>query len=100
LGYFRHDDYLMREARSHGVRVVSIILSWDNTTSWGMAGAFPDYIIAQTDQMKQELIELHDLDPSQIFVEGIAYFDHYYRPDLFPQKESFFHQIFFLGIQN
>jgi len=90
LGYFRHDEYIMREARYHNVPVVSVILSWDNTTSWGMAGAFADYVIAQTELMKEELVRLHDFDSSKIFVEGIAYFDHYFHLEALPNREAFF----------
>ena len=90
LGYFRHDEYLMREAKRRGVPVVSVILSWDNTTSWGMAAAKTDYVIASTDLMRQELIGLHDLDPLQVFVEGVAYFDHYYRRESLPDRSTFF----------
>jgi hypothetical protein len=90
LGYFRDDAYVMREARRHHVAVAAVILSWDNPTSWGMAGAFADYVVAQTDRMKEELIRLHDQRPSRIFVEGIACFDHYYHPELLPDRDTFF----------
>jgi hypothetical protein len=93
LGYFRHDDLIMREAKHHGVPVVSVILSWDNTTSWGMAGAEADHVIAQSDIMKRELIELHDIQPNRIHVEGVANFDHYFHKKSYKDRNTFFSEI-------
>lgn len=90
LGYFDFDQLIMREARLHGVQVVSIILSWDNTSSKGMAGAFSDYVVAWTKNMKKELIQLHDIDDKKIFVGGVAHYDHYYREDSFMSRKKLF----------
>jgi len=86
LGTFMYDQYLMREARYWGTKVLSIILSWDNTTTHGMAAAAPDQVIAWTDNMRKELIELHDIPAERIFVGGVAHFDHYYKEDTFKTK--------------
>ena len=90
LGYFRDDGFIMREAAKRGVPTASVILSWDNTTTWGMAGARPDWVIAQNEAMREELINLHDMAPEKIFVEGVAYFDHYFHPEKLPSREEFF----------
>ena len=50
------DQYLMREARNWGIKVLSIILSWDNTTTHGMAAAVSDMVIAWTENMKKEFV--------------------------------------------
>jgi hypothetical protein len=78
LGYWSEDAYLMREARRHEAMVVPVILSWDNTSTKGMAGARPDYVIAWTENMKQELVTYHDIAPDKIFVGGVAHYDIYY----------------------
>lgn len=75
LGYWPDDALLMREAQRHGAKVVSVILSWDNPSSKGMAGAKADYVVAWTENMKRELVTYHDLDPDRIFVGGVAHFD-------------------------
>ena len=90
LGYFRHDDYLMRAARRNSVPTASVILSWDNTTSWGMSGAPYDWVIAQTETMRRELIGLHDTEDNRIFVEGVAYFDHYFAENPPEDRSTFF----------
>lgn len=81
LGYWHPDEFVMREAKLNGALVVPAILSWDNTSSYGMAAAPTDYIIAWTEAMKEELVLFHDIEPERIFVGGIAHFDIYYRKD-------------------
>lgn len=92
LGFWRHDAYMMREAQRHSVEVMSVILSWDNPSTKGMASATADHVIAWTENMKQELVEYHDVEPDTIFVGGVAHFDTHFskrspiaRPELFEQ---------------
>lgn len=89
LGFFDFDQYIMREARRQGAKVVSLILSWDNTSTRGLGGAVPDRVIAWTETMRRELVELHDMDPSRIFVGGVPQFDHYFRDDSVMSREAF-----------
>lgn len=88
LGFFDFDQYIMREGKRHRTKIISAILSWDNTSTRGMAGASPDHVIAWTDIMKKELVELHDIDPEKIVTGGVAQFDHYYKKEsiYFPDK--------------
>jgi hypothetical protein len=51
------DALLMREARRHGCKVASVVLSWDNSSSRGIGGATPDFVVAWTPTMKRELVE-------------------------------------------
>jgi hypothetical protein len=85
------DALLMREARRHRCKVASVVLSWDNSTSRGIGGAAPDFVVAWTPTMKRELVEYQDLKSQQIFVGGVAHWDRYYsgegrtRDELFRQ---------------
>ncbi len=90
LGYFGFDHYLMREAKAHDVKVISVILSWDNTSSKGMPGAFADYVIAWNETMKGELFEYLDINPDIISVGGIAHFDYHYRKENFWTKDKLY----------
>jgi hypothetical protein len=81
LGTFDYDQYVMRAADRLGIPVVSVVLSWDNTTCRGYPGAQPWHVIAWTEEMRRELIEHNDVPPEQISVCGIAHFDPYFRPD-------------------
>ena len=78
-GFFDFDQYIIREARKHGIKIISTILSWDNTSTRGIGTCFPDHLIAWTDTMSKELIELHDTKPEKIFIGGAVQFDHYFN---------------------
>jgi hypothetical protein len=93
LGYWHPDVYLMREAKANGALMVPIILSWDNTSTKGMAGANFDFVISWTEVMAKELIAFHDVDPQSIFVGGIAHFDLYYRPDSLMGRDKIFERM-------
>lgn len=83
------DAYLMREAHNNGARVVSVVLSWDNTSARGIGGARPDYVVAWTEKMKQELTEYYDIREEQIFVGGVAHWDPYYSETGVSRSEFF-----------
>lgn len=93
LGTFNYDQYLMREAKKRKVSVISVVLSWDNTTCRGMPAAVSDKVIAWTDIMKKELIELNDIDSNKIFVGGVAHYDHYFVDDAFMSKDKLFSEL-------
>lgn len=78
LGTFDWDQYLLRDAQQLGISSVSIILSWDNTTVRGYAGGRPNRVVAWTQMMKIELINLHDFCDHEVFVGGVPIFDHYF----------------------
>lgn len=89
LGYLDYDNYLMREARRHGARIVSVILSWDNPSSKGVGGAWADHVITWTDVMKKEIVEYHDYPPARVSVGGVAHFDDYARPERLLSRDEF-----------
>ncbi len=93
LGTFDYDQYVMREARARRIPVASLILSWDNTTTRGMPGAIPDYVLTWTEVMRREAIHLNDIRPEKIRVCGVAHFDHYHRESTFLKKEEFYRQL-------
>lgn len=90
VGTFDFDHFVAREARSEKVPVCSIVMSWDNTSGMGMPGAPVDHVIAWSETMKKELIELNDIDPSKITVGGVACYDHYYDPSVVVSKNELF----------
>ncbi len=93
LGTFDYDQFLMREARRHGTKTVSVVLSWDNTTTRGMPGAVPDHVVAWTEAMRRELVDLNDIPDRKISVGGVAHFDHYYRAETFLDRTTFCKQL-------
>ena len=90
LGTFDYDQYVMRAAHKLGIPVAAVILSWDNTTTRGYPGAAIDHVIAWTETMKRELIDLHDISEEKVFVGGIAHFDKYYQSASAYDRTDFF----------
>jgi hypothetical protein len=80
-GVFGHDTAILRAARKLGLPTGTVILSWDNTSSTGYPAGFSDYLIAWTETMKREAVQLLDYRREQVFVKGVAHFDVYHRPD-------------------
>ena len=78
LGYMI-DPFLMRAARRKAVRCVSVIHSWDNTSTKDYRGASPDKVIVWNSIMAREVEVFHDIDPQNIFVGGIAHWDSFFR---------------------
>ncbi len=90
---FKFNEFMAREAKQFGVPVCSVILSWDNTSGMGMPGYDPDHIVAWTENMKKELIELNDIDEEKIFVGGVAHFDNYYEDNIALEKTTLFKKL-------
>ena len=90
MGTFDYDQFFMRQARKHGVKVISVILSWDNTTTRGYPAAYSDLIIAWTDIMKKELIQLNDSDENKIQVGGVALYDTYFNNEHLYSREELY----------
>jgi hypothetical protein len=88
-GTFKNDDLILRAAKKNNLKTLSIILSWDNSTTRGYPGCVTDYTIAWTKFMKKELIELSDLNEKRIKVLGSAQFDNYFKKTNIKKKQFF-----------
>ncbi len=85
---FEYNELFAREAKKYGIPVCCIVLSWDNTSGMGMPGYQPDSVIAWTANMKNELIELNDINPNKIFIGGVAHFDPYFRKNVLLSRKE------------
>ncbi|MBP9711287.1 MAG: hypothetical protein KBD50_03480 [Candidatus Pacebacteria bacterium] len=74
------DRVLLRTAKRLGYKTIGMVRSWDNLTAKGVIQVMPDWLIAQTTQMKKEAILLGDMKPENIIVCGVAQFDEYFKP--------------------
>jgi len=90
LGTFNYDQLFMRQAKKNQTKVVSLILSWDNTTTRGYPSAKSDLIITWSDIMKKELIQLSDIDKSKIEIGGVAHYDMYFKKNLLYSRDELF----------
>jgi len=93
LGNLDFDRYIMREACSYGAKVASVILGMDNTSTKGYAGSKAGHVVAWTENMKRELIELHDMSSENISVGGVAHFDYYFNKGSLWDKENFYSEM-------
>jgi hypothetical protein len=87
VGTFHYDQYFMRQAKKFGTKVITAVLSWDNTTTRGGPGAYSDLIISWTDVMKQELVNLNDIKENRVKVGGVAHYDYYFDSDFIWSKK-------------
>jgi len=85
-----HDFLILREARRNKVKIMSVILSWDNTSGKGMAAIKPNYIITWTKVMKNELIKLQDFNKKNIYVKGIAHFDIHFQENKHTDRNTIY----------
>jgi hypothetical protein len=88
LGTVQYSNFIMHEAKVHGVPIVSVILSWDNLTAKGCGAVKPDYAVAWNENMKWELENYHEIPASRIFVGGVPHFDGYFRSGYFLDKRE------------
>jgi len=75
MGNLKGEHFLLRAARRYGVKSVSVVLSWDNSTTRGLPGGKIDHVVAWTPHMRRELVDGMDIEPSKVFVGGVAHFD-------------------------
>jgi hypothetical protein len=78
-GWFVSDALVLREARREGVPTAVSVLSWDNPTSKGYRGAFPDRMIAWSERMADQIARHHDYPRDRIEACGVPHFDAYRR---------------------
>ncbi|MEJ2757938.1 MAG: hypothetical protein P8046_05585 [Anaerolineales bacterium] len=70
---WRLDRYLLREAAERGVPTASVIVGWDNPSSYTQPGIPMDWITCWSELQKDELVYGSDWDEEQVFIGGIPY---------------------------
>jgi CDP-glycerol glycerophosphotransferase (TagB/SpsB family) len=75
---WRDDRYLLREAIARGVKTASIILGWDNPSSYSIPGAPVDHINCWSEIQEEELVLGSDWEPGKIHIGGIPIYDGYF----------------------
>ena len=87
---WRLDRYLLREAVAMGIPTVSVIVGWDNTSSYSLPGAPVDWVSCWSEIQKNELIQGADWDPDKINIGGIPSYDGYINEKwLIPKSEYY-----------
>jgi len=87
---WRLDRYLLREATRQGIRNATVIVGWDNSSSYNISGADVHWATCWSALQKEELVLGSDWDPERVHVGGIPSYDGYFRKQwLMPRGEYF-----------
>jgi hypothetical protein len=87
---WRSDRYLLREAAARGIPTASVIVGWDNSSSYSLPGAPVDWISCWSEIQKDELVKGSDWEPERVGVHGIPSYDGYFKKEwLLPRAEYF-----------
>lgn len=87
---WRFDRYLLREAAARRVPTASVIVGWDNSSSYSLPGAPVDWITCWSEIQKGELVKGSDWPPDRVNIGGIPSYDGYFKKEwLLPRDEYF-----------
>ncbi|MFV2044034.1 MAG: CDP-glycerol glycerophosphotransferase family protein [Anaerolineales bacterium] len=85
---WRLDRYLLREAADRGIQTATVIVGWDNPSSYSLPGAPVDWATCWSDIQREELVRGSDWSPQRVNIGGIPSYDGYFqRRWLIPRGE-------------
>ena len=74
---WRLDRYLLREAHQAGIPTATVIVGWDNPSSYAIPGAKVDFATCWSAIQRDELVLGSDWDPTHVYHGGIPTYDGY-----------------------
>ncbi len=89
---WRLDRYLLREAHAAGIATATVIVGWDNPSSYSIPGAPVDYATCWSEIQLEELVLGSDWQPEQVNIGGIPTYDGYFSGRWSLPRESYFEQ--------
>jgi len=87
---WRLDRYLLREAAQRGVRTATVIVGWDNSSSYNISGADVEFATCWSELQKEELVKGSDWKPENVQVGGIPSYDGYFRKQWLMLRDEYF----------
>ncbi len=87
---WRVDRYLLREAARRGVPTMTVIVGWDNPSSYAIPGAPMDWATCWSQIQKDELVLGSDWAPEQVHIGGIPSYDGYFCKSWLMPREAYF----------
>lgn len=78
---WRFDRYLLREAASRAIPTASVIVGWDNPSSYSLPGAPVDWITCWSAIQRDELQQGADWPPERVNIAGIPSYDGYFKKE-------------------
>jgi hypothetical protein len=89
---WRYDRYLLREASARSIATASVIVGWDNSSSYSLPGAPVDWITCWSEIQKEELMRGSDWAPPSVNIGGIPSYDGYFNKEWLLPREKYFAQ--------
>ena len=87
---WRIDRYLLREAAASGIPTMTVIVGWDNPSSYAIPGTRVDWATCWSQEQRDELVHGSDWPPERVHIGGIPSYDGYFRKTwLMPRDEYF-----------
>lgn len=87
---WRWDRYLLRQAAARALPTASVIVGWDNSSSYSLPGAQVDWINCWSGLQREELELGSDWPRERIHIGGIPSYDGYFNQRwLMPRDEYF-----------
>jgi len=87
---WRMDRYLLRESAKRGIPNMTVIVGWDNSSSYNVSGADVQWATCWSQLQKDELVYGSDWNPEHVNIGGIPSYDGYFcRQWLMPRDEYF-----------
>jgi hypothetical protein len=87
---WRIDRYLLREAAQQNIETMTMIVGWDNPSSYAIPGASVQWANCWSAEQKRELVEGSDWQADRVHIGGIPSYDGYFQKKWLMSKESYF----------
>ena len=87
---WRMDRYLLRESAQRGIPNMTVIVGWDNSSSYNISGADVQWATCWSELQKEELVLGSDWNPRQVHVGGIPSYDGYFRKQWLMPRDDYF----------
>ena len=87
---WRLDRILIREAAQRGIPTASVIVGWDNPSSYSLNGGKVDWVTCWSEIQKEELVMGSDWEPERVNIGGIPSYDGYFQQKWLMKKGEYF----------
>ncbi len=87
---WRYDRYILREAAKLNIPTATVIIGWDNPSSYSLSGAPMDWAVCWSQIQARELELGSDWKAGQVFIGGIPTYDGYFNKIWQMQKDAYY----------
>ena len=87
---WRMDRYLLRESTRRGIPNMTVIVGWDNSSSYNVSGADVQWATCWSQLQKDELVYGSDWNPEHVNIGGIPSYDGYFRKQWLMARDDYF----------